>query len=634
MKPDASKLHIDYSSALDSGLSPFASPSDTTQQCLMPPAVPVHYQPCDIASLIIMLEQDKFTHSMSIDGKRIGEPIGPSVNDDYRGDLGSHDLVIEALAPLKDDKTTYSYKSKSTDSSFNVNSPLLEYQPVARDNTRVATPHVYDLQRYFDSSLPQSLDPAHQQSIPRAEPLQSPAPSQGGIQSKTETSTDKPLQVAGLADAFAQCEPKHPETTLTGGGLTAPDEPDATTAAKISARPAGLFGDSIFGQIWPFGDDRIDEYVLKSETCGQRPQGTPIRSLSAKIIVMPLDCWRVTIGLDAVKSGSYQKSKSYNNKTGPNDEDTGIQVITKTRSRGLNTEHKTTRIADTDFAESYSVSADSHGLLGGSTQTLSESESTWEPEEFEDETQRSMRKVKIERVIGSQTMATEIDKPINKILEIIDTAKKLTDVLDSVPDIGWSIDTSFEFLSGEIIFEWGHRWPQNYVEQDRVYSVERYLSVGGNVTLAKGSFEAKFGIEIDPWWLSFYFVAKIYVLVKADISVKGSGGIEYTNSIMQPSLDTLKVEPSGTVSFEAGAKIGGKAFGHSITGRLGPEGKLEFKSVAEFSFSRPPTMKGDLESGGIYIVGKVEISGSSRDYEFEPLKIVEKKTYFKDKVFF
>ena len=217
----------------------------------------------------------------------------------------------------------------------------------------------------------------------------------------------------------------------------------------------------------------------------------------------------------------------------------------------------------------------------------------------------------------------------------MDTIEDLSKLFDGIPTVGWKIPTSFSFLQDEAFFEWGHRWPTDYIENNRVYYAERFLRVGGSVDLASGKVEVFFGVEIDPWWLDVYFVAKPYLEISAKVSISPSASFAVTNwADKDLDMDPIDLDAKVEIKAELGATEGGEAFGYGIRATLRLNSDLTLDVDGKIKRTGPEA-KATLKSSGAHIVGEIISSNSRRrTYDFEPLEVIKAREFFTDKVLF
>lgn len=549
------------SGAQQSGFSSTSGPSQVVMNCQPEPIQ--SYHPCDIATLSLALSYEGGSQSVSVSSKRRQEVVANSVPDGYRGYLRDHDVLVEALAPVEETKTT---RSRS-----------------------------------------------------------------GSVKSEA-TKNHKPLKVSASAIPAMTCGPDHLEFSINGPALNETLKNASFTGDIFTPPPSSLLGASRWGRVWPFGEDLTQPHTLEGTCCGNNPNGTPIGDLKMKLMVMPDESWKITLGLGTYSSGSISAESA--RKTGPDKAQTGVVIARKRQIGNTSTERRETYIASTHYSDEFSV-FETSGVLRRHTDKLAESDSTWGAPGFEEAESDKTRQIKIEHVVGGVKSEVDASKVIDGVLRALDTIEDLGKLFDGIPKIGWSVSASFSFLKGSASLEWGHRWPTNYVEQDRVYYVERFIKVGGNVDLAAGNVEVFFGVEIDPWWLDIYFVAKLYVNVSAKVSISPQASVTATNfSGLDLDLKPIDLDCAASAKAELGATTGGRAFGYEVIAKLALESSVKFDVDGKIS-RKGPEAKASLSSTGAHIIGEIVVVGRRRKtYDFKPIEVIKKKTFFKDKVIF
>lgn len=429
--------------------------------------------------------------------------------------------------------------------------------------------------------------------------------------------------------------PKHPDLRLWASDSSLNQTAADSIEANLFVPTPGLVRASRWGRLWPFGDDRKRFYFGAAYSCGRNPTvNQPNSELAVQFLVFPNEEWKVTIGLGSAGSGSVSVDRNYADKTGVDGDQVATVVAYRRTSGSTTTTSTESYIASTDYATSYSMTEKDQGLFSTRVRTLKESDSTWGDPSFKEDESTEARKLSIEHKIGGQHSEVDVSGMIDNLMKIAEVMEDIKKLYEGVPKVGLSIGASYVLFEGQLIFSWGNRWPEHYTERDRVYYIERFLSVQGNCTLIQGKVEVMFGVEVDPWWLDFYFVAKIFIETSASIGVGAQQVLSYTNSEADDAaLDPFALDFSTSLEAQLGAKVGGRAFGYSLDARLALQASLKLEARGKVGFKHPPEAKADLKSSGVELVGEIIVIGrSQRSYDFEPLHIIDEKIFFKDKV--
>lgn len=475
---------------------------------------------------------------------------------------------------------------------------------------------------------------------------------------KTTSKDRKPLDVKVTAVnsvSHTTKKPAHPHTYV-GLANSSPAESDggAPVSGKYFAPDGNALGRTFWGRMWPFGDDRVRYYDLHGKSCGVLPiPQKPIRKLGAMLVVLPYEEWQITIGLKGTREGSYSKeANSFQNQDGKSQRT--VQVTTVAKSRVGNVENSTTvqqmqtqsgmnrsRTTTTQTTLDYT-------LLSANSSAVSSAKDSWtkKPRSKTDD-DYDLRKVSIKHTVGGREVECDVTGTIKKILEIkkiIDDAKKL---FESVK-IGWSISFSYEILSGNINFGWGHRWPASYTEQQRVYYVERFVKVGGQCDVVTGSVTGFFGFAVDPWYAPVAIEIGAYLTTTIKVSIAATIDYAYTNRMLAGSSISGKLEPSASVNFELGAKANGRAFGYSVESKLALEAAASLTFEGKVSTLHPPYLKGTFLIGkehegteanapkadAIRLIGEVIVVGeTTRRWKIDPIVLCKGMEVFKDRYF-
>lgn len=473
------------------------------------------------------------------------------------------------------------------------------------------------------------------------------------------TSKDrKPLDVKVTAVnsvSHSSKQPAHPHTYITR--MTAPHLQSfggGAVSGTYFAPDGGALNRTFWGRMWPFGDNRVRQYPVYGQSCGVLPiPRQPNRRLSAMIVVLPYEEWQITIGLKGTREGSFGKEANRaNNRDGTSQR--RVQVTTVSKSRVGNVEtSRTTQQMQTPTGINRTRTTDTRTtldprLLSTGSNAVSTIRQSWQPQpRTKTDDDSDFRKISIKHTVGGREVESDVSNTIKKILEIkkiIDDAKKL---FDSVK-IGWSITFSYELLSGNIQFGWGHRWPQSYAEQQRVYYVERFVKVGGQCDIVSGSVTGFFGFAVDPWYAPVAIEIGAYLTTAIKVSIGATIDYAYTNSALAGSALSGKLEPSASVNFELGAKANGRAFGYSVESKLALEAGASITFEGKVSTLHSPYLKGTFLIGkesestkpgaskadAIRLIGELIVVGkTTRRWKIDPIVLCKGMEVFKDRYF-
>ncbi len=475
---------------------------------------------------------------------------------------------------------------------------------------------------------------------------------------KTVTKDRKPLAIKVTATnsmSHTSFAPAHPTTTvgLAKSALAKSDGGAPVNGQYLAPNPGGM-GNTFWGQIWPFGADRTRTYDLIGHACGTPPiPRVAIAQLSAKLVVMPYEEWQITIGFKGTREGSYSKeANKYDAQDGKSSRTVRETTITKSRvgnvETGTTTQTMTTASGHGRVREKETTTTLDYTLLSAKSTTVTSIENSWDKKKrTETDDDADFRKVSIKHLIGGQEVECEVSDTIKKIIEIkkiFDDAKKL---FDSVK-IGWSISFSYELFGGNISFAWGNRWPAAYVEDHRVYYVERFVKVGGQLDVVSGSVTGFFGFKVDPWWAPVAVEVGAYLTASIKVSLAASITRSYTNPVLAGKSTSGSFDPSATIGFELGAKANGRAFGYSVESKFAIEAGASLTFQGAISTEHSPYLKGSLIIGkehkgtgpgapkadAIRLIGELVCTGETiRRREIDPIVLVKGTEVFKDKYF-
>ncbi len=436
----------------------------------------------------------------------------------------------------------------------------------------------------------------------------------------------EPTKLTAKATPAAVCGPEHPHLSVRGGEFNNQTTGGQAYNGHVFTPAPSASRASDLGLIWPFGDDRSQEIVVAADSCGIKPGGEATKDLSVLLVAMPDVSWKITLGLGTYSSGS--ASVEQKRKTGPNEDEIGHVVAFKRQRGNTSEESKRTYVAGTKFSEQQ-VYSDTSGVILRDTETFTNTPLNETVTDQEREEKTTVRKIKVERTVGGQTVEADVSKVLNGFLDILKNIKEISKIFDGIPKVGWSVSASFSFLTGQAVFEWGYRWPRSYAEEDRVYYVERFITIGGKVELASGKVEVFFGVEIDPWWAPVYFVAKLYVEVTVSVSISPSATWAVTNwEERDLDFNPIKIKTTAEAKLDLGATAGGEVAGYELRATLKLEGDLVFDIDAKIN-REGPDAEAKLETKGAHIKGEIIVVGRRRKkYDFDPIEVIKPRVIF------
>ena len=449
--------------------------------------------------------------------------------------------------------------------------------------------------------------------------------------SVTKASKDHdPVKVTATATPASSCGQTHPGLSASGGDVNESSERKPIKFDVFSPAPSTVRSSS-WGRLWPFGDNKSEEIAVKADSCGFVPGGKPTKDLSVLLVALPDEIWKITLGLGTYMSGSASRERKAN--TGAGGKSTGMVVAYERQRGSTSSSDRATYVAGSKFSDEFTNSTTSGVLLRRTDTNETEMRDGWATSGTKKS--KKLRKIKIEHTVGGQTSEADVSKIANGIIDALDTIEDLSKIFDGIPKVGWSISTSFKFLTGSATLEWGHRWPRSFAENNRVYYAERFITLGGTVELASGSVEVFFGVEIDPWWAPVYFVAKLYLEVSASVSISPSGTVTVTNwKDRDLDLNPMDLDAKAEVKLDLGATAGGRAAGYELRATLKLEGDLTAEIDGKIS-RKGPDAKVTIKTDGAHIKGEVLVVGRRRKtYDFEPIEVIKPRDFIKDKVIF
>jgi hypothetical protein len=446
--------------------------------------------------------------------------------------------------------------------------------------------------------------------------------------------------------------------------------------------------------IWPFKSQRTQFATINGEACGHaKPSGkgpmAPLKNLSIQLVVFPEEQWTFSIkspklfgksktatgdikrqggagsGVWAsktvtVKTESGFSSKSTSSTTNAAKQYQSIsETLTGYRSSSSYTSEKkgdsynketlstvdrkgqgqtiteTTKNGTYSETKSHSQRTDYIIPIGSTTYSISQTESTEKGfENLESETKlKASDKISLQVTSAGETASFEPGKFVENLYTIYDIIKDIGELFSAVK-VGWSISYDISILEGNLDLGWGLRWPANYHESNRIWYVERYISIGGNIKLVEGSIAASVGINFDIGWLPAGVVAEIAASLKLGLHLAPSWNVVYTNwkeDVKDREWDvSLKFEITLSATATGSARVVGfsRVLKGSADAKFSAVGKLALSTI------RPPSLTASIKFDGLTLTGYFESSARDpvRAY-MEPIKLLEPAEIMKEREF-
>ena len=580
------------------------------------------YEYCDLKTLTIEMNAPDKSATIIIDKVRRNEAVDPGVAKRYRSDLGSHDIVIEALCDIFDSTVTTKAEGVGQAAS------------AAWSTT--------------------------------AQRLSGNTPS-GAVASKG----NRPLMIKGTAVnkfAHSSFEPAHPFTNIeTTSGVAAESYGGAPVRGTYFLFPAAS-GYTSFGSLWPFGEGRTRSYVASAHSCGNLPiSQITTGKLSAKIYAIPYEETTISFGIAA--SSGYSKSTEWNFKK-PLDGDSkrqinsvttvkkvsdGKDVTTKTENMSTQAGHGRTRVttetktdADRKAADGKSMGAAknlAYDVLGPNSKTVKTVEQSWSnrPKKKTEQPDQEFRKIKITRKIAGREVETDFNELIKQFFEIKSLVDRFKAIFDSIK-FGASFSVEYELFGGELTIGWGNEWPQAYAEDKRVYYVQRYIEGGGKLDLFNSKVTGFCGLAIKPPIPFADIEVEIGGYLSASLKLTIGGSINH-KWLKDSAKWAGKFNGEAPFHLEPGFKVVGRAFGYGVSGKVAIEVDVSISIDGGISTADPLWVKSDFLLGkeseksteanpdydAVRLVAELTTVGSSvSTWKIEPYGLIKGKPVWKD----
>lgn len=381
----------------------------------------------------------------------------------------------------------------------------------------------------------------------------------------------------------------HPHNSITGSGNDKQGLGRLTSKSYCPQRSQGLGG---LAGIWPFGAARRREVVLKADSCGNLRSGVPVTDLAVLVAVYPAVEWEISVPVPASAFERFNERKrkgwSYSDSRdlAKYDKDTksfGARQTSHTSyipgSSGLVRMTGTTTRGRGKEIDKLEMSMVSGGTLAKEHKTIGEvvlnSDEPGAIEEKDD-----YRKFSVKLKVAGEERECAFGEIINSFLEAKNIFERILALFQSIK-VGYSIDAKVEIFEGSFKLGFGNRTPAAYVEENRVYYIERFISLGANCSIVKFSLEIMFGVEIDAWVAGAH--AKIYLLTTGEVNLEGNLAPSWTRPTSAAIEGKLGI--GGSIGFEVGGSagyyVGGKSWESKllleVKGEVTGEGKLSSK---------------------------------------------------------
>jgi hypothetical protein len=596
--PGKSNLQRRAASAQAAGVSNTKKPASAVQPCAA--TKPRAYEPCELKDLTLKLNDagNKKTATVVVAERKVKQPVAASVADDYVGSLGSYDLVMEAVTGVEFVDRT---------------------RPLNTDVRAVATKG-----QVFKPTTPAKDAPREG----------SPA-----LEFKAKA-THKAVH--------ASFSPPHPRTRV--GPKTEHSTAEVTFRMSTPPRTVG----QNFLTIWPFSASRIERHAVSAHACGNSTAPNAVRELSILVIALPSEEWKISIKGPKVwgrsASSAYNRVKnsdgvggvrtvtqsgSFLGNTGTYTDATGKNYSSQTLStmtRGGFGEKITETTQGSTYRESHQLSERSDYLIGTRTYSITGSDSTETGRAFKEENEVKASGITITVKSAGEESSLDLSGIVDAIEAVKDIAKTIKEFFGSAT-VGWSVSAEISALEGALDLAWGIRWPEAYAEEDRVYYVERYITVTGDITLVQAKIEAKVGIEFEKSWAPVGFVAKAQLNMTVALKLSPSLDWKYTNP-KKLTAGQRKDSIALAFSFAVVPEVVGsaRAFGYSYKVRGAIETKFVATATMNMTWENPPELEVEIKSEKIELTGYLECSTRTPSRRgFDPILLCNEAVLYKNK---
>lgn len=577
---------------------------------------PTHYEDCVLKSLTVKLTSDDKSHTFAMNRQRRAEPVHHAVHDDYKGDLTSHELVIEALANSSDHNVDETLLVEAWSSCSPVHTTFTPLHPETEigNLARAVQAHVAKAKIY----------------VPERSAYQSWA----SIWPFSAARTQKiPITGEACGHIYKGCNvPPTPALKELSAQLVA--LPNEEWTFKIKDLKSG----------WSKSKSRTSEFNMAENVADK-----DARFRSTKTVIKNESGLNASSTETKYSGGdhqSYSKVKVNEDKSGDEysytkSSSSASESVSYTKAGGLQTDKHTESVNAKSYTETREktykanvpIGAVAYSLtnetgLDAATNTISSKSSGAFSGSLSD-------RISLEVKCAGQVSKFEPSAWLDGLLKLSDIFEAIRDLLKSCR-VGAGFSYDYKMLYGDCEFSWGYRWPQaprSYAEEHRVHYVERFLSAKGPITVLSGSLGGWIGIDFEKGWLPAGTKLMLEGTITASLSVTPSLSLAYTNiKTAQPKDLAYEIEPS----FKIEAKIEGTGSARFLNYRRTAYCQLastfEAKAKMKLSFSNPPSLKASVDCNGIKITG--HFYNSSRvppEAHWDPIILMDKKEIMKER---
>lgn len=560
------------------------APNQPKQPAPVKPAPSVHYEDCVLKELLLELSDGTQSNAFTATYQRRIEPVKPTVYDAYKGDLRSHELVIETLA------NCYLGAGK-------------------KDLTAKA--------QAFCSSRHVSFTPAH----PRTK-IGDDVLADGGapVQTKIYIDDRSGWQSWLSIWPFAGERTKHITVSGSACGHTyvGCNVPPKAALANLAMRLVVLPHEKWSFKVKDLRSDysRGGSITRDRNAAANVAKGAPFRSVTTTL--------KRDFGKVAGTSRSTTRGADY------------LSTSKETKFADGGTDSSTETLGPTGYSVSRTLSQDIGSSVYSVTQTddLDGATNTVKSDLTDKNQYKVSEKFSLEVETGGETAKIEPGALVEGLYKIENILEAIKDVLAACR-VGAGVSADYKLLYGDLCLDWGYRWPAAYKEENRVYYVERFISASGTLNVLTGSIGLWAGIDFDQGWLPAGVKALIEGKITATLKVTPKITLSATNlKTLDQANAALEVAPEFTIEPKLEGTGSVRVLGYRQSLSVVIEGNFEAKAKLAFSFKAPPSLKASVEWEGLKFSGYFYDSDKKPPrQDIEPIELAKPSTILKETEF-
>ncbi|SFS12422.1 hypothetical protein SAMN05192580_3741 [Sphingomonas jatrophae] len=576
------------------------------------------YEDCVLKELILEISDGGNYKKFDLTAQRRHEAVDAKVFDDYVEPLKRHDLVIEALSSVDLGRRGTHLRTRAMAINSSVHHTFQPPHPETRIGSAATTnggkPASADLRVPERSGLQSwlSIWPF------RAERQREHVVSGQACGHTVIGSNVAPAPALGQLDMLLIVMPEEEWSFqikgIKGKGSTFP-KLDSKSGSKSTERL----------QIKRAGDRESGGWGAKSVT-------TTIERAGASIST------KTSTGRDFKSENRTETDKdgASHSTTVTTGRDYHQESINYTDKDGAGTTYSETTNKG-DYSETTTLTQADEGPIGSRTFSVSQTESTKDGvKPISAKTRyKASEMFSLQVKSAGETATFQPSVWVDRFYEAGEILKDMAKLLSSFK-AGVSYGYDYKMFEGDLSASWGYRWPADYKEESRVYYVERFVTLAGDITLIEGSLSLFVGLDFDKGWLPAGVRAIVELSITMGLHLAPQCKLTYTNyKTAQPTDVSYQTDLDLSITPKAKGNGTARVFGYRRELNFELAGIFKAAASLTVSMAAPPSLKASVGlDKGICITGYFYNSSKVPPREdIEPIELVKPCMILKEREF-